>query len=419
MDGVTLQILGGIGTIGGTKVLVRDGGDAVLLDCGLAYMPGADLFEGPVRPRGLPDLLATGLAPDIPGLYAETGPRPPAVFITHAHLDHMALLPHLADRVAVHCAPETAAMLQALRAADPASDRARTYRAAAPGQTVDCGRIAVTAHAVDHDVPGACAYSVRTRAGTIVYSGDLRLHGLHPERTAGFVRAAAALRPAVLLMEGTRLAPPAEPGDPTPEADLDEADVAVRAERAMAAASGLAVVNAYPRDVERCGNLCRAALRAGRRLALDPAAAALLRACGGGIPSGGAVLGEDTTLAEVAGAPGRWAIQLALADLPALIDLRPPSGSVYLQAGGEPFGARHPWWPLLLRWLRLWDLELAPVGCSGHARPADLLRIGSEIAPAVLLPVHSRFPELLAPPGVRVLLPEAGRRYDVERLAAG
>ena len=409
MAGVTLQIIGGVGTIGGTKVLIRDGADAVMLDCGLALRPGEDWFEGPVRPRGIGDLVALGLAPELPELYAEAGGSPATVFLSHAHLDHVSLLPWLAERIPVHATEETALLLRTLRQLDPTTDRPRAYRTMKPGERVVRGHLAVTAHLVDHDIPGACAFSVETRDGSIVYSGDLRLHGRHPERTEAFVRAAAALKPTILLLEGTRLTPEVEGG-----ADLSESEVPTLAEEVMAAATGLAVVNTYPRDVERNIDLCRAAARAGRRLAFDSGTAALIRAVAGRLPGGAAVLGEDVSVADITQAQREWAIRLGFADLPLLVDLAPKAESSFLQAGGEPFGPFHPGWPLLLRWLRHFHLGLDPVGCSGHARPADLKRIAAEIAPRTLMPVHSRFPELLSP---RAVLPEEGRVYEVASLS--
>ncbi len=74
---VTLTFLGGAGTVTGSKYLVRHGGRALLVDCGL--------FQGykPLRLRNWQPLPVAPAAVD-------------AVLLTHAHLDHSGYLPLLA-----------------------------------------------------------------------------------------------------------------------------------------------------------------------------------------------------------------------------------------------------------------------------------------------------------------------------------
>ncbi|MDI3299406.1 MAG: MBL fold metallo-hydrolase [Bacillota bacterium] len=395
-----LRILGGVGTIGGTKVLVEEGGFSVLLDCGRPYMPGREWFEGPVRPRPgreVRDLVATGAAPDLPALY-EGGAAAPAVFVSHVHQDHMGLLPYLAEGVEVWMTGESEALLRTLVADDPALDRPRAYRVIEPGRPVRVGPLTVRAFPVDHDVPGACAYAVETSAGAVVYTGDLRTHGLHPERTWSFVSAARELEPVALVVEGTRLGLEEEP-------ELPEEEVAPTIARLAAEAPGLVLLGLYPRNVERIRATAAALAGAGRTVAADPVWLRLAGPCPGLAPDPGAE--------AVAAEPRRWAVPMELARLPELIDLRPPAGSLFIHAGGDPVGRFHPQFGLLLRWLERFGVAYVPVPCSGHARPADLHRIAAGVAATVVLPVHSLHPEAFPAAGLRVLLPEAGRSYDL------
>lgn len=54
---------------------------------------------------------------------------------------------------------------------------------------------------VDHSIPGACAYRV-SGDSTLVYTGDLRLHGSGREKTLTFLE--KFKEPDVLIIEGTR-----------------------------------------------------------------------------------------------------------------------------------------------------------------------------------------------------------------------
>ena len=75
--GVSLQFLGGAGTVTGSKILVRHGAQSLLIDCGLF--------------QGLKELRLRNWA----GLQLPSG-AVQAVILTHAHLDHSGSLPLLA-----------------------------------------------------------------------------------------------------------------------------------------------------------------------------------------------------------------------------------------------------------------------------------------------------------------------------------
>ncbi|HEY4684639.1 MAG TPA: MBL fold metallo-hydrolase RNA specificity domain-containing protein [Dehalococcoidia bacterium] len=47
---------------------------------------------------------------------------------------------------------------------------------------------------------------------------------------------------------------------------------------------------------------------------------------------------------------------------------------------------------------------------SGHASPEDLQRVVAAANPGVLVPVHTRFPELMTPWHDRVIVPDAQGR---------
>ena len=69
---VMMEFYGGLGVIGGTKIMISTPNARVLLDLGLDIPSGTDLFRPPVgtRPgREIADYLNTGQAPALPGIY--------------------------------------------------------------------------------------------------------------------------------------------------------------------------------------------------------------------------------------------------------------------------------------------------------------------------------------------------------------
>jgi ribonuclease J len=119
-----------------------------------------------------------------------------------------------------------------------------------------------------------------------------------------------------------------------------------------------------------------------------------------------------TDVSEVTHDPTEYCVQLAFQSLPLLIDLDPPRGSVWVQSGGTPLGPHDPAVNVLTAWLERFELELVNLGSSGHSFPRDLTRTVTEVAPGLVLPVHTRAPELLESGGIPRLTPVPLRPYS-------
>jgi ribonuclease J len=99
---VKVAFYGGVNEIGGNKILLADRNTKVLFDFGQSFDFGAKYFTGWLCPRsvnGLADHFEFGLLPKIRGLYAKeqlaftdlpySEPEISAVFLSHAHFDHV------------------------------------------------------------------------------------------------------------------------------------------------------------------------------------------------------------------------------------------------------------------------------------------------------------------------------------------
>lgn len=393
----------------GLKFTVEHGGARALFDFGLAHAPGRAPFSMGLEPRPgreLADLLAVGAAPRLEGVYEAWDGRT-SVFLSHMHLDHTSLVRFLHPAVPLFY-PEA---MEGLReAADrtgylPWRKEARGSPCGNRGR-VRVGEIEVEFIAVDHDVPGASGFLVRTPELTLAYTGDLRRHGLRPEVTDAFAAAVAGVD--VLVQEAVSLA--AEPPAALPAeagAMLTEAGVHAAFEDVLATVSGLVVVNLYPMNRERVLAFARACAARGRRLLMEPVPAALA--------------GWRDVLGEVDAVrfnPERYCVQLPFESLPKLIDLEPPPGSAYVHSDGAPLGRFNPAWEVMMAWVERMGLEFVRLHSSGHAFPEDVGRLVAAVRPGVVLPVHSRAPQALQVPGVPRLLVEENRAYTARELKA-
>jgi ribonuclease J len=410
-----LRFFGGVGVIGATKIVVEQDGWRVVLDMG-ADIPGR---EGLVRKPAilapgteLSARLRLGEAPAIERLF-----RPEAVegtglaggydertalFLTHAHIDHVGLLGWVDPAVPAYAAEETVRIIDALEEAGQGHEGGRPSVEPMPeGEPVGIGPLRVERWRVDHDIPGASGYLVHTEDGVVAYSGDLRLHGRHPELTERFASRASGA--AALVMEGTTLS-----GDPRngvrPEASVDAAFDAE-----LGRVPGLVLMSIYPRDIERLTAFTAIAARHGRRILWPKATAAFLRAWG---------LDDvhEVDVERVRADPSRYVVQFAANELGTLLELPLGPGSVFLHANGEPLGPFQAGWDLLQQWLARLQVPFTLIGTSGHAMPHDLHRVVEIVQAKVLFPVHTTDPyRLLPPPGTLRVLAEYGRWYEVAR----
>ena len=438
---VAVEFWGGLGVIGGSKIMIEDGGHRVLLDIGLDIPSGRDPFRRPVPPRPgreLSDRLRMGVAPRIPGLFDPAalaadalgpvrGPGPAggaagsgwpalaaalaepagetAVFVSHPHIDHVGLAGFLREDVAVHAHTDAVDLLGALSATgqglthgDPA------WRRLTDGQRTKVGPMEVECVAVDHDVPGASGYLVRTSAGVLAFTGDIRFHGHHPERSWGFVERAAECQ--VLVTEGTTLG-----WDPS-DRPRDETDVRRDFTALVERTPGLMLLSCYPRDLERVRTFLGIAAAAGRSVLWTEQTAALLRLLG----VDEVLSSADVPAGELHAAPGSYVVAPDPDDLAALLDLPVGDGypaPVFVHANGEPLGPFEPRWEPFTDWLSALGIPLRQIGCSGHAGQDHLHLMLERMRPSTVFPIHTTAPLRLHPPtGTSRVVAEYAARYD-------
>jgi ribonuclease J len=408
-----------VGNPTGVKFAVEHGPARALFDLGIEHSPGRMPFSLGLRPRpdrALEDLLAVGMAPAGSGVLGAWDGRT-SLFLSHLHLDHTALVPFVHPDVPIYYPEQMEDLRAAAVAAGYLTWRDPPGHPVADGAQVAIGEIQVEFVTVDHDLPGASGFLVRTPDLTLAYTGDHRWHGMHPERTAGFARRTAGAD--VLIQEAVGLAqlsedrlrgggePPAingrQPG--RREAVLDEAELAARFEELLARSEGLVVINLYPMNRERVRAFGAACARQGRQLLMTPAAARLA-------DWGGVLVQAE----RVRRWPARHCVQIGFLDLPALIDLQPPPGSVYVHSNGPPLNEHEPAYAVVRAWAEALGLAFVSLGTSGHSTADDLARMIRLVRPGLVLPVHSRRPELLPAGDTPWLVPAAGRAYSSAEL---
>ena len=447
MTGPTVTFLGGVREIGGNKILIEDGPDRILFDFGPSFSPRREeYYIDFLQPRSsspVEDLLEFDLLPRIEGLYskealqdAELAWKPPEIhglFVSHAHMDHAGHLALVDPEVPVYVGAGTRQLLETIQSSSPAMKYGehawRVFEDRAP---VKIGRLEVVPFPVDHSVPFAYGFLIRTSEGTIVYTGDFRQHGPRAADTHAFLAAAQAEEPRMLLIEGTR-------AGPDRRRNFSEEGVRQGVDGVLAGSSDLALACTYPRDVDRLATLHAAALEAGRTLLVSPRTAYLLASVapltpGGRVPVPGRTSGvavyarkkrrtfrwEEPFLngalpaAEVRKRGRDYLLALDLMHFTEMIDLRPPEGSPFVHSMSEPFSEDDVDDRVMHNWLDHFGLRFHQMHASGHASDAELRAIVRDVAARHVYPIHTEHPEAFRGPGARVVLPELNRSYALE-----
>ncbi len=335
---------------------------------------------------------------------------------------------------------EIARALQDLRPFFHAPPGKRTTFHPAPIETAAPALLGVRFFRVDHSIPGSGAFALDTPAGWVGYTGDLRLHGYSKWRTERFAEALGALRPQLLIVEGTSLSE-------TPA--IEEPSVHEAAREVVRGEPGLVIADFSARNIERLRSFHDIARDLGRRLVvtakdaylleqmhvIDPAIPtpdeepmAILRTIHATQAAWEAQVLDrfgdrmvDAT--EIRRRPGDHILCLSFWDITHLIDIE-PQGGTYIYSSSEAHSEEQRIdQERLGNWLDCFGLtavgglpgaEKGPYHASGHIDGPGMERLIETINPARLLPVHTeklgwfeaRWPEkvLSAPYGIPVRL---------------
>lgn len=251
--------------IGGNCIEISTGKSRIILDVG---MPLFNQDREPhdtaaLRRQSSDELSRSGILPIIPGLFDESGTRPDAILLSHAHEDHTGLIRHSQPGIPIYAGVGTSKMMLAGSkfAGQPRLPRDR-HRDLPSGQTIQIGDFAVTVFSVDHSIFGSQAFLIEAEGQSILYSGDLRLHGRKPGMYRSLIEAVRNRTIDVLLMEGTHIGH-------TNHRSQNEFELEDEITDHIKSAPGLVLASFSPQHVDRLVGFLRATMKANRIFVAD------------------------------------------------------------------------------------------------------------------------------------------------------
>ena len=417
----TITFYNGLNTIGGPMIEVAYHKSHVLFDLGEVYRPELNLPDEKYQ-----TLVENQLIGDVPNFYDPELTGQPidherwehaAAYMSHLHLDHSKAMNFLAPEIPLHAGPITAKLLPALNekgdfllpAAGHETNYTRPIIAAEYQKPIKVGDITMTVWPSDHDAYGATGLIVKTPDLAVAYTGDIRLHGYHPDWVKKFLTAAKDCD--VLITEATGFSWPEEKHEensaeftgPKNENELTAKFVQLQEQNPKRQIT----FNTYPTNVER---LLRVISDSPRRVVLHAARAHLLKESINQdfpyyyLPGEQKFADLKPELAvsyeELLNDDYEFLWQ-AVADFDHL-----QKGGLYLHSNAEPLGDFDPAYKPFMQRLAEQNIEVQALRCSGHADEQELKQIIAWVQPPTLIPVHTLHPELVENPYGNRILPK-------------
>jgi ribonuclease J len=451
---VGLRFFGGVGEIGGNKILLEDGDTRVWLDFGKSFVSGADYYTGYLAPRGimgLKDYLEFDLLPRLEGLYSEEmlgeteirygKPRFDGIIISHAHGDHVGHLGFVDPQIPVYTGAGTRLFMEAAdetslnRLGDHAYSTFRT------GAKLVVGSLEVYPIHVDHSIPGAYGFIIQTSEGPLVYTGDMRAHGPKAEMTEEFIEAAAEARPKAMITEGTRVTPDDHRQNLSEQQVYNGIAEVCNKPRNK---KRLIIYTHGPRDLDRLRTFYTAAAVSGRKIVVSPKTAHLLsklvhdehldlpdpsrddniavyyrRKKSGSYDESDyyrwerPFLDRMVTPSELNKDPSKYMVNIDFTGLTELIDIRPERGTPFIYSMSEHFAEDDDEGTVLRNWIDHFGLEYVQLHASGHISRGELSDAVARINPRRLFPVHTEHPKIFKEIHGGTVLPEKGKTYSL------
>ncbi|MFQ6064453.1 MAG: MBL fold metallo-hydrolase [Candidatus Bathyarchaeia archaeon] len=450
-DKTSLTFYGGVNEIGGNKVLLEDRSIRIFLDFGQSFAMGADYFTGWLCPRainGLGDYFEFNLLPKIKGIYSRgqlrftdlpyIEPKIDAVFVSHAHMDHMGHIMFLDEKIPLHCGYGTRIFIESMAETSPTHFGEHPYEPFRTGDEIRIGHLIVEPVHVDHSIPASYGFIIHTWEGAIVYTGDLRVHGPRKDMTEEFAEKACECEPVAMISEGTRL------GETGQKKNYSESKVKKLSNEIVSTTDKIVFVTHYGRDTDRFRTFYNVAENNDRKLVISPKTAYLLSRLVEDkrlhLPD--PMKDENTLIYYKRKKTGNfletdyytWERQFMekmvthkfvhehqseiLMDLDfyqfaELIDIKPDPSSHFIHSMSEPFSEEDIEDKVMHNWLDHFKIRFHQLHASGHLNRRELTSLISQVKPKRIFPIHTENVEIFKKISRNAQSVEYGKRYVI------
>jgi ribonuclease J len=447
-----LTFYGGVNEIGGNKILLQDKKTRIFLDFGQSFTFGSEYFTGWLSARkinGLKDYFEFGLLPRLSGIYSKENleqtnlsyiePSIDAVFLSHAHFDHIEHIKFLDPKIPVYLGVGTKLFIEAQEETSSFCNYCEhNYRTFRTGDKIAVGDLTVEPIHVDHSIPAAYGYLIHTSEGTVVYTGDMRVHGPRSDMTEEFIEKACESEPVAMICEGTRMAATER------RKNHSEQQVKQGSNEIVSDTGKIVFVTRYSRDMDRFRSLYNVAKENNRNFIIstrdayllsklvddkrldlpDPVKAETIRVYYKRKKSGEhnekdyyvwerPFLEKKVTWQDVHDNQSEFLMDLNFYQFGELIDIRPEAGSHFIHSMSEPFSEEDIEDEVMHNWLSHFDMNFHQLHASGHMNREQIVERIGRVKPKRVFPIHTENPNLFAETCSNVQKIKRGKSYTI------
>jgi ribonuclease J len=247
---VRIVPLGGLGEIGLNCLAIEQDDGIMVVDCGAGFPED--------------DLGVDVLHPDFSWLIARRS-EISGVFLTHGHEDHVGGLPYLLAEldVPVYGPPHALGVARRRLVEHDFGNEDLDFHDAHPGQRYELGPFSVEPIRVAHSIVEASALLIRTKAGSILHTGDFNFDPAPPDGEP-----TDELRLSELGDEGVALLMSDSTNVDIEQRAGSEREVARAVEQIVEGAPGRVVIAMFASNIQRLISFGEMARRLGRKLCL-------------------------------------------------------------------------------------------------------------------------------------------------------
>lgn len=289
-----ISCYGGVNEVGGNKFLLAYRDTQVFLDFGKSFERENKFFDFPLlQPFYISDLKKIQAIPDLKNLYKNNpgAPEVDGVLVTHPHVDHFGYISLLNGQVPVYLGEGAKSIIdirsECYRAGWDRRLNHLSFETFRTGRGGEVGELVYSPYSVDHSIPASYGFILHVGGRTVVYTGDLRLHGTQRSLTERFLKTIREEDVDVMLCEGTNIVPERQNaflrgfereytrrmGTTAPERVETPCEAEEDVERELKAlvedSEGLVLVETCPADIDRIRTIWKVAQSTRRKLILD------------------------------------------------------------------------------------------------------------------------------------------------------